>query len=177
MTRYSSEQETRFSNSTISIICGISIFPLSAETKAPGPAAILNNKFTDIVSEALFKYRVLAYYKSPLCSSSTANLHLNYLVWWIGAFISHLVSSSDNALVVASDTGLSEEITTIVCEQPLPDFLLVHSARSKREMRTLLEYLLQLRMETARRLIHLVCTEQGVLSKWWTQYSGLPQWT
>jgi hypothetical protein len=170
MTNYCSEQEIRITREKSSI-CGLVLLPLSTETRCLGPATILSHKFADIITESIFKYRILAYYKSPLTPITSADSLLNYLIWWIGQILL-FVKDSD----FTSDSSFLSALPAFSASfSSLPDFFFISSSFSKRETRTLDAFLSQLRMETATRLTALVFNSDGP-SKWWLQYAGLPVW-
>jgi len=179
MRSYRSKQFQRIENpGELPQVCGVPVLPLAAGSCNEGPCSILNSPdFKDIVSEAIEFFRFNMLLKNRFDLHSPADKLLVYLTLWVQKLVA-CASSKDNASLSVNELE-AKLLDAARSEMPVPGDSAFQLAQffddpgSEKERVKCSKYLRQLRIETARRLVPVMCSAEGGVSKWWQQYADV----
>ena len=180
MREYRSQQLTRIKNSDdLTIVCGVPILPLATGSNTEGPCSVLRQApdFKDIVTEAIELFRFIFLLKNRFDIHSPADKVLVYLFLWIKRLLEiacanqQKIESKESLEKLLVESSRDESLTIPGDENfPLSMFFVPPGSSKERSMCS--RYLMQLRIETARRLAARIWDGNGV-SKWWAQYAEI----
>lgn len=180
MREYKSQQLSKIQNSDdLTIVCSVPILPLATGSNTEGPCTVLRSApdFKDIVTEAIDLFRFTILLKNRFDIQSSADKVLVYLILWIQRLLalSRTCPPETELATFLIQCARDESSIAVPGEEQFPLNMFFIPPSNPKEKLQCSRYLMQLRIETARRLAPRLIdeTSEGGLSKWWTQYAEI----
>ena len=177
---YRSQQMERIENAAeLPRVCGVPILPLAANSFGDGPCQILSvADFKDIVAESIeyFRLNIMMKNLNRKDLQTPSDSVLIYLTLWIRELLV-LASASAEKKGITFKSEFEQRFTDLAKSETPKAFSFDTPASSEKERAKFEKYLMQLRVETARRVSEKILTDsEGTVSvsKWWAQYANVP---